>query len=292
MGNAIGRNRSADRAWAINLSVEEYEQNIGRYAFAVAERYSTDLNYYALENEPNSFHMHLLNGWRSNRWSEERIFSTIGALENGIREGDPEGVIALSVAFTTGWLGWIERAGEQVSYDLLAVNAYKSPAVISYIVRKMREMDLDVIISETGLSTADRSEGEQADLVRDSILAARQSRAKGIFIYQYRDNPEEMNKKERFFGLIRSDGSEKMAFQEYSNAVETIKNGPSITSSELGFKDRLSILIFESEFFSGVIDSYLNLFVKFCMEHPRLRDLYLRLMDTSWFSSMANPLRY
>jgi hypothetical protein len=273
------------------LSRDEYNRHIRSYAYALSERYGDRIDYYAIENEPNNILLHVLSGWRSAILSEDEVLKTMSEIEAGIRSGDDDAIIALSVSMSPGYMDWIGLAKEWVDFDVVALNAYKSPFVLRREIEKLRNAGYEVIVLETGLSTAYKSEAEQADFVRDAIVSAYNAGARGVFIYQYRDNDEEINRKERFFGLINSEGLSKIAIQAYSEAMRIIEAGETISDAGENMRDRLSILTLDNRAISWLIETVEYIFTMVLLTFPSIHVLYLRLMDYRFFSRVVNPLR-
>jgi hypothetical protein len=291
VGNGYDGSRAVVPEWTRSLSRDEYNRHIRSYAYALSERYGDRIDYYAIENEPNSILFHVLSGWRSAILPEDEVLKTMGEIEAGIRSGDDDAIIALSVSMSPGYMDWIDWAKEWVDFDVVALNAYKSPFVLQREIEKLRNAGYEVIVLETGLSTAYKSEAEQADFVRDAIVSAYNAGARGVFIYQYRDNDEEVNRKERFFGLINSEGLSKIAIQAYSEAMRIIEAGETISDAGENIRDRLSLLTLDNRVISWLIETCGYTFTMILLTFPPIHVLFLRLMDHRVFSRIANPLR-
>jgi len=291
VGNGYDGSRAVVPEWTRSLSRDEYNGHIRSYASALSERYGDRIDYYAIENEPNNILLHVLSGWRSAILPEAEVLKTMSEIESGIRSGDDDAIIALSVSMSPGYMDWIDRAKECVDFDVVALNAYKSPFVLQREIEKLRNACYEVIVLETGLSTAYKSEAEQADFVRDAIVSAYNAGARGVFIYQYRDNDEEVNRKERFFGLINSEGLSKVAIQAYSDAMRIIEAGETISDAGESIKDRLSLFTLDNRVISWLIGTGEYIFTMILLTFPSIHILYLRLMDYRFFSRIANPLR-
>lgn len=289
VGNGYNGVRSTVPEWSQSLSREEYNQYIEHYASAVAERYGDRIDYYAIENEPNNFLLHALSGWRTALLPEKEVLSTMRAITRGVLKGDESAIIALSISLSPGYLEWIERAKGYVDFDLIALNAYKSPAVLGREIERLKAMGYRVVVLETGLSTFYRSEEEQAEFVKNAIIASYNAGAEGVFVYTYKDNEEEANAKERSFGLIRSDGTEKQAFKELATAREIIENEVMDEPHE-SIKDRLSILLLESKSASIMINLYLYMVASLFISFQPLQKLYNQLMDHQSVSKLVNSL--
>jgi endo-1,4-beta-mannosidase len=291
VGNGYNGIRSTVPEWSQSLSREEYNLYIERYASAVAERYGDRIDYYAIENEPNNFLIHVLSEWRTALLPEKEMLSTMRAITRGVLKGDESATIALSISLSPGYLEWIERAKDYVDFDLIALNAYKSPAVLGREIEKLRAMGYRVVVLETGLSTFYRSEEEQAEFVKNAIIASYNAGAEGVFIYGYKDNEEEINAKERSFGLVRSDGTEKQAFMELTTVRELIENEriDMVHKSE-SIKDRISILLLESKSASILINLYLYTIASLFISFQPLQRLYNQLMNYQSVSKLVNFL--
>jgi len=289
VGNGYNGIRSTIPQWSQSLSREEYNSCIERYASAVAERYGKSIDYYAIENEPNNFLLHVLSGWRTALLPEKEVLSTMRSITKGVLKGDESAVIALSISLSPGYLEWIERAKGYVDFDLIALNAYKSPVVIEKEIERLRAMGYRVVVLETGLSTFYRSEEEQAEFVKSAAIASYNAGAEGVFIYGYRDNEEEMNAKERCFGLVRSDGTEKQAFKELT-AVRELIDEKQTDSIHESMKDRLSIALLESESASILINLYLYAMASLFIRFQPLQRIYNQLMDHQSVSKLVNFL--
>ncbi|MDY6985862.1 MAG: beta-galactosidase [Candidatus Thermoplasmatota archaeon] len=291
VGNGYNGVRSTVPEWSQSLSREEYNRYIERYASAVAERYGDGIDYYAIENEPNNFLIHVLSEWRTALLPEKEMLSTMRAIARGVLKGDESAIMALSISLSPGYLEWIDRAKGYVDFDLIALNAYKSPAVLGREIERLRAMGYRVVVLETGLSTFYRSEEEQAEFVKNAMIASYNAGAEGVFVYTYKDNEEETNAKERSFGLIRSDGTEKQAFKELTAVREIIENGEvnRIHESE-SMKDRLSILLLESKSASILINIYLYIIASLFLSFQPFQRLYNHLMDYQSISKLVNSL--
>jgi len=291
IGNGYNGTRSTVPKWTEGLSREEYDLCIRNYVYAVSSRYASDIDYYAIENEPNNALLHVLSGWRTAPLSEREMLSTIASIAGGVREGDESATIALSISLSPGYLEWIERAEGSVDFDMIALNGYKSPAVLAREIEKLRALGYRVVLLEAGLSTLQRSEEEQAEFVSSTIVAAYNAGAEGVFIYQYKDNEEEPNAKERFFGLVRPDGTGKRALTEYSVARDAIENGSAGYVYRETMRDVMSMALLESVVFPVLMDWYLNIIAEILVRSRYLHEIYLGLMDVGCISRLANPLR-
>jgi hypothetical protein len=291
IGNGYNGARSTVPQWTEGLGREEYDLCIRNYASAVSSRYASEIDYYAIENEPNNMLLHVLSGWRTALLPERETLSTMNSIVRGVREGDEGATIALSIALSPGYLEWIEHAEESVDFDMIALNGYKSPAVLAREIEKLRAEGYRVVLLETGLSTLQRSEEEQAEFVSSVIIAAYNAGAEGVFIYQYRDNEEEPNAKERFFGLVRPDGTGKLALTEYSAARDAIEKGGSGYVYRETMRDAMSTALLESTVFPVLMDEYLRIVATILVRSQYLHELYLKLMDVGCVSRLANPLR-
>jgi len=292
VGNGYNGVRSCVPEWTVELSNEEYLIHLADYARAVAERYGEKIEYYAIENEPNSFRMHLINRWRVGDWSEERLTAILKAIENSIRSVDKDAEIVLSVAVAPGWLDWIDRVNKEVSFDIVGIQVYKGAGFIADSIKKAKEYGKEVFVLETGMSTFNRCDGEQAEFINDAVTATFLSGGDGIFIYQYRDNPDEELGDEKHFGLIDENGNEKKSFFAYKEIIESISQpGNGRMKFDLTIKEKLSRFIFENRLVVLFFYFYADIWIKIFTISPPIRSLYLRLMDIPAFHSLINPLK-
>jgi sugar phosphate isomerase/epimerase len=81
-----------------------------------------------------------------------------------------------------------------------------------------------VTILEAGLTSTDphHNEQSQAIFMQRIVQAARDGGARGLFVYEYLDNPNEPDHPERGFGLMRPDRTPKPAWQAYGAAIAAL----------------------------------------------------------------------
>lgn len=231
IGNGYNGNRPVVPEWAKDLGDEEYNEALGNYARDTAQRYGWQIEYYAMENEPNVAENHVWNGWRVGEWSEARVVSILETLEKSIREGDPDCKLVLSVSTCNAgdWIGWIQRVSERVNFDAIGLQAY--PCIfnpdpdkaydIVWDIESAKVFGKEVMILETGYHTYFRSEKNQAEYVENAFTAAKSGGASGIFFYEYLDNSEEPSGSERNFGLLRENREPKPAWERYGKVIES-----------------------------------------------------------------------
>lgn len=232
IGNGYNGVRPVVPEWTKGLSNEEYNEALGAYAEAVAERYGERIEYYAIENEPNVANMHRLSGWRIGDWSEDRIVSILKTLEHSIRKGDKDCRIVLSVSVAPGWTEWIEDVSEEVNFDVIGLQPY--PCIIfpdpdnafNIIpdIEKAESFGKEVMVIETGYHTFERSEEAQAQYIENICIAAMQAGATGVFFYEYLDNSEEFPEQEKHFGLLKENRETKLAWDRYGEIIESAED--------------------------------------------------------------------
>jgi hypothetical protein len=216
---------------------------LGRYANAVTERYADDVDSWGLENELNIAVLHVLLGWRSHVYPLQINHEILRTLSQAVDLHDPSGQIVLTLSPFPGWQRFVSQSAQRFRFDAVGLYSYPSFNAGAAPVGFEKEIagqiadarkassGKDVLIFETGYQTppdkpkTPEDEGtllreNQATYIESMVRAAADGGAKGVYFYQYLDNPGELIPRERAFGLVESDRTPKPAWTRYGEVID------------------------------------------------------------------------
>ena len=243
LGNGYNGNRTTVPDWTVDLDPAGYLQAMEGYIRAVLMRYGDAMAACALENEANIAAMHAQIGWRVGLWPQERVLAIWKVMGDLVRQLAPQTPILLSLsdlgpmAAALGhpgietWLAAATAAGvpfDQVGLQTYLCRFFPDQDCYQATAAQVRQLaDLagkPVTILETGLTTTDphHDEHSQAAFMERIVQAARDGGARGLFVYEYLDNPKEPDYPERGFGLVRPDRTPKPAWTAYGAAIAAL----------------------------------------------------------------------
>ncbi|MBI4362932.1 MAG: beta-galactosidase [Euryarchaeota archaeon] len=229
-----------------------YADYLARYVSAVARRYRGQVGAYQLENELN--HIGLEQFFQTHRregtWSDAKIRDILVKGSQAIRAADPGARILVNVeSDNPNWWTFLARVTWEwkVSYDIIGIDMYPNylavdPALglaLGPVVSTARtSFGRQVWVTETGYSTYEttgyfidgivdlkHTEDNQAAYLRYAVRASRDAGATGMFVYTTRDSTgTSFNNIEKYFGLLRADGTSKPAWGEYGRLVAGYKD--------------------------------------------------------------------
>ncbi|HXF09123.1 MAG TPA: hypothetical protein VNK45_11515 [Candidatus Acidoferrales bacterium] len=231
LGAGYNGNRPIAPPWTRDLDEDAYLAALGRYADATVRHFADRIQSFALENEFNIPNVHALIGWRVGVWTPEFMDRVMQVLAGAVHREAPGAEVMISITPLAVFEPSIERMNRLINYDSIGVHTYPvgfipdlrlTDRIKDQIARARRAGEgRPVIILETGLHTEAPpwTERLQADYLEAVSKASREAGAKGIFFYQYLDNPEEAGR-EAHFGLLRPDRSPKEAWLRYRSLIQ------------------------------------------------------------------------
>ena len=231
LGAGYNGNRPIAPPWTRDLDEAQYLAALGAYAEATARHFAGRIHSFALENEFNIPNVHALIGWRVGVWTPEFMDRVMQVLAGAVHREAPGAEVMISITPLAVFESGIERMNRLIDYDTIGVHTYPvgfipdlslTDRIKDQIARARRAGEgRPVIILETGLHTEAPpwTERLQADYLEAVSKASREAGAKGIFFYQYLDNPEEAGR-EAHFGLLRPDRSPKEAWSRYQSLIQ------------------------------------------------------------------------
>ncbi len=218
-------------------------ENFATFVSAAVERYAGQVGAWEIWNEPNTRSF-----WGANPDPEDYA-ALVAAATPVIRAGDPgapvvigsiapadDGVSELSPAtFTRGIYQHLDPA----LFDALSVHPYSYPAQatgkqqwntyfrlkrVHRIMKARGDGDKQIWLTEygapTGASEVALSEPAQATMILTGIAEARRRSYTGpIYLYSLRDAGDDAADPEDNFGLLRRDGTPKVAYAVVSDAT-------------------------------------------------------------------------
>jgi len=234
IGNGYNRKRAVSPEWTGKLSTGEYLAALDRYARAVVERYKTTVHHWSLENELNLDYEHVLSGERAHAWLPEAKARIISTLNDAVKQIDPGATTVLSVVDVPGYQLFIKKMALVADYDIVGVHMYPAVAKpvtggfaddVCRVVWQSRNASggKPVIFLETGFKSAG-GEGHtpeaQRIFLRNMAEYVLESGAMGFFWYEYLDNPNEPDDRQRYSGLLEEDRTPKPAWSEYGSVIQ------------------------------------------------------------------------
>ena len=231
LGAGYNGNRPIAPPWTRNLDEDAYLAALGTYADATVRHFAGRIQSFALENEFNIPNVHALIGWRAGVWTPEFMDRVMQVLAGAVHREAPGAEVMISITPLVAFESGIERMNRLIDYDSIGVHTYPvgfipdlslTDNIKDQIARAQRAGEgRPVVILETGLHTEAPpwTERFQADYLEAVSEVSREAGAKGIFFYQYLDNPEEAGR-EAHFGLLRPDRSPKEAWSRYQSIIE------------------------------------------------------------------------
>lgn len=249
LGNGYNtRNRPVAPLWTQDLSARQYINALQRYSDAVVSRYADDVDAWGLENEIHIAPIHALLKWRSQVYFPETNTKILRTLSDSVVKYDPTSEIVLTVS--PGFLGWkwfVRNSVKEFRFDTVGLYSYPSfnegAEPVGFEVSVASQISAaheasggkPVLIFETGYQTSpddpNTAIDEGATLLANQVTyidtmtrAAIDGGAKGVYFYQYLDNPEEKIARERVFGLVYPDRTPKPAWGHYGDVVRVCQN--------------------------------------------------------------------
>jgi hypothetical protein len=244
LGNGYNtRMRPVSPLWTQKLNGPQYVAALGRYANAVTERYADSVDTWGLENELNIAALHVLLGWRSHVYPLQINHEILRTLSQAVDLHDPSAQIVLTLSPFPGWQRFVSQSAQRFRFDAVGLYSYPSFNAGAAPVGFEKEIagqiadakkasgGKDVLIFETGYQTppdkpkTPEDEGAllreyQATYIETMVRAAVDGGAKGVYFYQYLDNPDELIPRERVFGLVESDRTPKPAWTRYGEVID------------------------------------------------------------------------
>ncbi|MDY6943489.1 MAG: family 1 glycosylhydrolase [Pseudomonadota bacterium] len=233
IGNGYNRDRAVAPEWTGDLRIGEYLDVLDRYARAVVERYHDTIEYWSLENEINLDYQHVASNQRAHLWSPTAKMRIIHTLNEAVKQTDRSAKTVLSVVAVPGFLQFIARMRLVADYDFVGVYMY--PAIggpitegfAGYVCRVITQSRYasggkPVIVLETGFKTGDgegRTPEAQRLFLRNMAEYTLRAGAVGFFWYEYLDNPNESQPRQRHSGLLEEDRSPKLSWFEYERVI-------------------------------------------------------------------------
>ena len=232
VGNGLNGERATAPEWTKTLSEDEYVVEVSEYAREVVNRYKDSIHKYAIEAEANLYGLHELVGWRVGDWNDEKVFKIWKGLSQAIRSIDPSAKIILSLSTSSDWESWLQRALREVDFDTIGIQPYpcfffpdpQRAENTAGDIATAQSYGKDVVVLETGYHTYLRTEENQARYIEVMSRAAFRAGAKGVFFYEYLDSPEEPQRQERHFGLLKNNREPKMAWKRYGEVIRVQSN--------------------------------------------------------------------
>lgn len=245
LGNGYNtRVRPVSPLWTQKMIGPHYVAALARYADAVVERYADDVDVWALENELHIAFIHVVLQWREGLFPPIINREILRTLSQAVERHDPDSEIVLTISpGFPGWQRYLRESAEHFRFDTVGLYSYPSfnagaPAVgfedlIATQISDARQASggKDVMIFETGYQTppddpqTPEDEGaqlreNQATYIETMVRSAIDGGAKGVYFYQYLDNPDELIPREEVFGLMEPDRTPKPAWTRYGNIIE------------------------------------------------------------------------
>jgi hypothetical protein len=148
----------------------------------------------------------------------------------------------LTLSPVPGWQRFVSQSAQRFRFDAVGLYTYPSfnagatptgfeKEIAGQIAdAKKASSGKDVLIFETGYQTPPdkpKTPEDEASLLREyqatyietMVRAAADGGAKGVYFYQYLDNPDELIPRERAFGLVESDRTPKPAWTRYGEVI-------------------------------------------------------------------------
>lgn len=235
VGNGYAGARPAVPDWVNVLDDSSYMNALRRYAYVVLSRYGGRIDEYTIENEGNlaAGQTLLPGGARSGQWPPLRVISSWLTLSQVIRHMDPGVPIVLSLSDVpplANWLNAAKRAG--VDYDVVGLQSYscntipfsQCPQLMNYTIRHTARLaQKPVLMLETGFCPpVGYSDKRQAEYVEMMSQVLYETKAQGVFFYEYLESPEEPAPPGRHCGLVRNDRTPKPAWSRYGNVINSL----------------------------------------------------------------------
>ena len=244
LGNGYNtRVRPVAPLWTHKLSGPQYVAALARYADAVAERYADDVEVWALENELHIGILHVALQWRHRIYPPAINQEILRTLSQAVDRRDPTAqiVLTLSPSFPA-WQRFVKESTQRFRFDAIGLYTYPSfnagapptgfEALVADQIADAKDAapGREVLIFETGYQTppdkprTPEDEGtllleNQAIYIETMVRSAIDGGAKGVYFYQYLDNPDELIPREEVFGLVRPDRTPKPAWGRYGDVI-------------------------------------------------------------------------
>lgn len=247
LGGGYNGNRPIAPPWTRHLDETAYLAALNDYAQATTAHFAGRIPSFAIENEFNIPNVHTLIGWRVGIWTPEFMDQVMQTLAGAVRHQAPQAEIMISITPLAFFEAGIARMNQLIDYDIVGVHTYPVGFIPDLSLASNLKDQIarahsasegrPVVILETGMhtETSPWTEQLQADYLGAISQSAQEGGARGIFFYQYLDNPEEAGR-EAHFGLVRADRSPKLAWERYrriiansSGNLEQIKQQPDQT---------------------------------------------------------------
>ena len=244
LGNGYNtRVRPVAPLWTQKLSSPQYVAALARYADAVAERYADEVDVWALENELHIAVLHVALQWRHRIYPPAINQEILRTLSQAVDRRDPTAQIVLTVSpGFPAWQRFVKESTQRFRFDAIGLYTYPSfnagapPTGFEALVAdqiadaKGAAPGREVLIFETGYQTppdkprTPEDEGallleNQAIYIETMVRSAIDGGAKGVYFYQYLDNPDELIPREEVFGLVRPDRTPKPAWGRYGDVI-------------------------------------------------------------------------
>ncbi len=224
--------RAVSPEWTAALSPNDYLASMDRYARAVVQRYGQTVKYWAMENELNIDYLHVWLGWRAHAWNPEVKDRIVEVLNRAIHESAPDTHSILTISTFPPYESYLKHITARVNYDIMGLYSYpanflpisrgfENSTCHSATVARQNNGNRPVIWIETGYQTTGsiRTPQQQAQYVSSVARAALRSGMRGVFIYEYLDNPQEKLTREQHFGLLQADRTPKPAWTTYGKLI-------------------------------------------------------------------------
>ncbi|HXF08222.1 MAG TPA: family 1 glycosylhydrolase [Candidatus Acidoferrales bacterium] len=244
LGNGYNtRVRPVAPLWTQKLSGPQYVAALARYADAVTERYADDVDIWALENELHIAALHVALQWRHRIYPPAINQEILRTLSQAVDRRDPTAQIVLTLTPSfPAWQRFVKESTQRFRFDAIGLYTYPSfnagapPVGFEDLVAdqiadaKDAAPGREVLIFETGYQTppdkpkTPEDEGallleNQAIYIETMVRSAIDGGAKGVYFYQYLDNPDELIPREEVFGLVTPDRAPKPAWGRYGDVI-------------------------------------------------------------------------